>query len=59
MYNDLNPLLVEMREIHEQVEGFFDSVRERFRYTLQDRRVRFRVKCRNCIVAIGSARCAA
>ncbi len=41
MYKDLNQLLVEMREIHEQVEEFFDSARERFRYTLEDGRVRF------------------
>ena len=41
MCKDLNQLLLEMREIHEQVEEFFDSARERFRYTLKDRRVRF------------------
>ena len=41
MYKDLNKLLVEMREIHEQIEEFFDSSRERFRYTLEDGRVRF------------------
>ncbi|HUT40238.1 MAG TPA: hypothetical protein VM011_02770, partial [Gammaproteobacteria bacterium] len=40
MYKDLNQLLVEMREIHEQVAKFFDSARERFRYTLEDGRVR-------------------
>lgn len=36
MYKDLNQLLVEMHEIHEQVEEFFDSARERFRYTPGD-----------------------
>lgn len=40
MYNDLGQLLEDMRELQEQLDVFFDSARERFRYTLEDGRVR-------------------
>jgi len=41
MYSDLGQLLEDMRELQEQIDRFFDSARERFRYTLEDGRVRF------------------
>lgn len=41
MHTDIGKLLDEMRGIQEQLEQFFDEARERFRYTLEDGRVRF------------------
>lgn len=41
MYKDINELLDDMRDIQEQMETLFDEARERFRYTLEGRRVRF------------------
>jgi hypothetical protein len=41
MYKDINELLDDMRDLQEQMETQFDDARERFRYTLEGRRVRF------------------
>ena len=41
MYTDIGKLLEEMRGIQEQLERFFDEARDKFRYTLEDGRVRF------------------
>ena len=41
MTTDIARLLEDMRGIQEQLEQFFDEARERFRYTLEDGRVRF------------------
>jgi hypothetical protein len=41
MTTDIAKLLEEMRNIQEQLEEFFDEAHERFRYTLEDGRVRF------------------
>ena len=41
MYTDVGKLLEDMRGLQEQLEQFFDEARERFRYTLEDGRVRF------------------
>jgi len=41
MYNDLGQLLEDMRRLQEQLEEFFDSARERFRFSLEGGRVRF------------------
>jgi len=41
MYSDLGQRLEDMHELQEQIDKFFDSARERFRYTLEDERVRF------------------
>ena len=41
MNTDIGKLLEEMRGIQEQLEQFFDEARERFRYTVEDGRVRF------------------
>ena len=41
MYKDINDLLDDMRDLQEQMESLFDNARERFRYTLEGRRVRF------------------
>jgi hypothetical protein len=40
MYTDINKLLEDMRGIQEQLEQFFEETREKFRYTLEDGRVR-------------------
>jgi hypothetical protein len=40
MYADINKLLEDMRGIQEQLEEFFEETREKFRYTLEDGRVR-------------------
>ena len=41
MYKDINELVVDMRELQEQMETLFDDARERFRYTLEGKRVHF------------------
>ena len=41
MYNDIGQLLEDIHKLQEQLENYFDSARERFRYTLEDGRVRF------------------
>jgi hypothetical protein len=41
MSNELGRLLEDMRVVQEQIEEFFDTARTRFRYTLEDGRVRF------------------
>ena len=41
MYSDIGKLLEDMRGLQEQLEQFFDEAREKFRYTLEDGRVRF------------------
>jgi len=41
MYSDIGKLLEDMRDLQEQLEQFFDEAREKFRYTLEDGRVRF------------------
>ena len=41
MFTDVGILLDEIRALQEQLEQFFDEARERFRYTLEDGRVRF------------------
>ena len=41
MYKDINELLDDMRVLQEQMEALFDEAGERFRYTLEGRRVRF------------------
>jgi hypothetical protein len=41
MSTDIARLLEDMRGIQEQLEQFFDEARDRFRYTLEDGRVRF------------------
>ena len=41
MNTEIGKLLEEMRGIQEQLEQFFDEARERFRYTVEDGRVRF------------------
>lgn len=41
MTTDIAKLLEDMRSIQEQLEQFFDEARDRFRYTLEDGRVRF------------------
>lgn len=41
MYKDINELLDDMRDLQEQMETLFDEARERFRYTLEGKRVRF------------------
>lgn len=52
MFTDVGKFLGEMRAIQEQLEQFLDEARERFRYTLEDGRVRFskevqQLHCRN------------
>ena len=44
MYTDIGKLLEDMRGLQEQLEQFFDEARERFRYTLEDGRVRFSIE---------------
>jgi hypothetical protein len=41
MYKDIDELLEGMRDLQEQMETNFDQARERFRFTLEGRRVRF------------------
>lgn len=41
MTTDPGKILEEMRGVQEQLERYFDEARERFRYTLEDGRVRF------------------
>ncbi|MEN8204544.1 MAG: hypothetical protein ABFS24_00915 [Pseudomonadota bacterium] len=41
MYTDISKLLEDMRGLQEQLEQFFEEAREKFRYTLEDGRVRF------------------
>jgi hypothetical protein len=41
MATDITKLLEDMRSIQEQLEQLFDEARDRFRYTLEDGRVRF------------------
>ena len=41
MYTDPGKILEEMRGIQEQLERYFEEARERFRYSLEDGRVRF------------------
>ncbi|MDH3901363.1 MAG: hypothetical protein OEU51_10000 [Gammaproteobacteria bacterium] len=41
MNTDIGKLLEDMHSIQEQLEQFFDEARDRFRYTLEDGRVRF------------------
>jgi hypothetical protein len=41
MYNDLGRLLEDMHKLQEQLEEFFESARERFRFSLEGGRVRF------------------
>ena len=41
MYKDIDELLEDMRDLQEQMEAHFDKARERFRFTLEGRRVRF------------------
>jgi hypothetical protein len=41
MTTDIAKLLEDMRGIQEQLEQFFEEARDRFRYTLEDGRVRF------------------
>jgi hypothetical protein len=41
MYTDIGKLLEDMRGIQDQLDRFFDEARERFRFTLEDGRVRF------------------
>jgi len=41
MTTDITRLLEDMRSIQEQLEQFFDEARDRFRYTLENGRVRF------------------
>ena len=40
MYTDISKLLEDMRGMQEQLEQFFEETREKFRYTLEDGRVR-------------------
>jgi len=40
MYTDIGKLLQDMRGIQEQLEQFFEETREKFRYSLEDGRVR-------------------
>ena len=41
MYTDISKLLEDMRGLQEQLDQFFEDAREKFRYTLEDGRVRF------------------
>ncbi len=41
MHTDISKLLEDMRGLQEQLEEFFEDAREKFRYTLEDGRVRF------------------
>jgi hypothetical protein len=41
MYTDIGKLLEDMRGLQEQLEQFFEETHEKFRYTLEDGRVRF------------------
>ena len=41
MYTDIGRLLEDMRALQEQLEEYFEDAREKFRYTLEDGRVRF------------------
>ncbi len=41
MRTDIGKLLEDMRGLQEQIELFFEEAREKFRYTLEDGRVRF------------------
>ena len=41
MYTDIGKLLNDIRSLQEQLEQFFDEAREKFRYSLEDGRVRF------------------
>ncbi|MDX2457899.1 MAG: hypothetical protein QNL87_10365 [Gammaproteobacteria bacterium] len=40
MYTDISKLLEDMRGLQEQLDLFFEDAREKFRYTLEDGRVR-------------------
>ena len=40
MYTDISKLLEDMRGLQEQLDLFFEEAREKFRYTLEDGRVR-------------------
>ncbi|MDH3831735.1 MAG: hypothetical protein OEU78_02970 [Gammaproteobacteria bacterium] len=46
MYTDIGKLLQDMRGIQEQLEQFFEETREKFRYTLEDGRVRVSTEVR-------------
>jgi hypothetical protein len=46
MYTDISKLLEDMRALQDQLEQFFDEAREKFRYTLEDGRVRFNEEVR-------------
>ena len=41
MHTDISKLLEDMRGLQEQLEEFFEDAREKFRYSLEDGRVRF------------------
>jgi hypothetical protein len=41
MHTDISKLMEDMRTLQEQLEQFFEEAREKFRYTLEDGRVRF------------------
>ena len=41
MYKDINELVVDIRELQEQMETLFEETREQFRYTLEGKRVHF------------------
>lgn len=41
MRPEIDRLLLQIRELEEQVEAYFDRTREQFRYTLEGHRVRF------------------
>ena len=41
MHKDLESLLAEIRRLEDQLEDHWDSLRQRFDYTLQDGKVRF------------------
>jgi len=46
MYTDISKLLDDMRGIQDQLEQFFEETREKFRYTLEDGRVRVSAEVR-------------
>ena len=41
MYKGINELVVDIRELQEQMETLFEETREQFRYTLEGKRVHF------------------
>jgi hypothetical protein len=47
MYKDIDKLLGDMRDLQEQMETIFDGARERFRYNIENGKVRFSAEVRD------------